>query len=1059
MFAYFTFFTYFALIFTAEKKIDSPSSSKTQPNYCNETDNVSPADYVDANLTYETVERLSLSLAEEIISIDAERSKEFERRSASKTRSLSSSKKVAQPVASSSLSKSHIRKLTYSNEKLDDKNQSMHTLRRVKSYGGFPKCDLERQPKNRAATTELELTSEPTSSPKTLVEAPKEQESKIEETKEPKIEKIKRGRGRPKKIIQKAQPPKPNLSKTPNLTVSAEESIKQKVEKSNETLEKSQQELAINDQAEVKETNIASTSEGNKATKMKADNEKDISKRTSAEICLTVDGADGLNNAKPCGNEVEEGTATWTASKDANESIEKLAAPEIEENYIHNQGKAGHDSRDEMDIANENKINATDISTKNINTLVEDNKNNKQETDRTDDDNMENVDKNTSQIMNPEANIEKSDKEVTADDVDKRLTPNSVKKTRRSANTSRKSENRSARRLLRADADSSGTAAPAKRRSSPRVTEKSPAAATKKVDKEKSKSHSSAKAPRKSKADSSVQNLRHEESVKKRPPHSSKSTTAKAKDNSTTDKKSRARKPKPKMEIPPPKQMQVNESNLASTMQSASLPADGDSNETKIIDIKQNSEKDIETTTSSDTHIQIDVKAIESSRDAALTKTLSDLELLTTLDLNENSTYSEQQPNIPDTPSIPINNTAEDQNDLYKSLDLDIVVNKQENLCEELVVAKQRAAVPRGLRDVLQEAGIERQHERAGSRARSTRSRVGTPIPPKSRRTRIKGTKSTEAPIKEQTNDKPETKSDHTATCSELPIEEQEKEIPNTNICESDANQNINADAVESTVATDESERPTLCNNIRHAIEKGYQVGDQCTPSTCSSNSSCRKLRILIKKPVPRSKINFGQLENAEHADAEFEDSTYPSDQSVCNDVEEKATEGEPLNSLTDVPDQVENSSQITEDQQLQPAEAEANINEEDSAVRDAKDKLTDQEAASMTQQHNEKDDAIEEEKIAAEERQHEIETPPESQQSEQEASPQLANLEEQQPQQSEQIAAEPVEQLGDEQQRATDNIDKLCATETTGVMEYVDKEQCTDTGSSNQTDASEPDG
>ncbi|XP_017867597.1 PREDICTED: nascent polypeptide-associated complex subunit alpha, muscle-specific form isoform X1 [Drosophila arizonae] len=683
---------------------------------------------------------------------------------------------------------------------------------------------------------------------------------------------------------------------------------------------------------------------------------------------------------------------------------------------------------------------------------------------------MEKVDKDATEIMNPEAYSEKSDKEVTADDVDKQLRSNSnvdlVKKKRRSENTSRRSESRNARRSRRSDADSSGTAAPAPRRSSPRVTEKSPAGGTQKADKEKSKSHSSAKPPKISKdiniVDPSSENLSHKKSAKVRPSHSSKSTTAKAKDNSTTHRKSRSAKSKPKIEISPPRQMETIESNLAAMMESVSLPSDGDSNEAKTIDIKQNSEKDIDTPTSSDTHIRIDGKTIESSREAALTQTLSDLELLTTLDLNENSTYSEQQPNIPDTPSIPSINTTEDQNDLYKSLDLDIVVNKQENLCEESVVAKQRAAVPRGLRDLLQAAGTERQHERAGSRARSTRSRVGTPIPPKSRKTRIKETKSSETPKKEQTNDKPETKSDNTATCSELPIEKQENEIPNLNI--SETSQNINDDAVEKAVATDQSEHPTVCNDIRYAIEKGNQACDQSTPSTCSSNSSCRKLRILIKKPVPRSKINFGQLENVEHADDELEDPTYPSDQSVCHDVGDKATEREPLKSLPEkitgedqlnLNDQAENSTQITVDQQKDPAAADTKISEEDSVPRDAKDKLTDQEAASMKQQHNEKDDAVEGEKIVAEERQLDMAI---SQQPEQEASSQLATPNEQQHQPSEQTASEPMEQSADEQQQATVNIDQLCATETTGVMEHVDEEECTDTGSSNQMDASEPD-
>ncbi|XP_064543739.1 titin isoform X2 [Drosophila montana] len=186
----------------AEEQFDGPSSSTGRRKSCNESEKTSRADYVDVNLTYETLERLSLSLAEQIINIDVERSKEFEKRSASKPRSTSNSKLVG-PTVGSSFSKSHVRKLTYSSENLDKLAPKKTELRRAKSDSAFPKRGHRQQPKTRAATTEEQNKCEPLSLPTLSNAETKEQEpkneSKIEKEAPTKPEKIKRKRGRPRK--------------------------------------------------------------------------------------------------------------------------------------------------------------------------------------------------------------------------------------------------------------------------------------------------------------------------------------------------------------------------------------------------------------------------------------------------------------------------------------------------------------------------------------------------------------------------------------------------------------------------------------------------------------------------------------------------------------------------------------------------------------------------------------------------------------------------------------------------------------------------------------------
>lgn len=110
---------------------------------------------IDDSLTLETLERMSLDLAEQIMEIDVERSYEFEKRSGSKPRSRSKSKQSADP--SSNLNQSHVRKLTYSSEQLDNWESERQQLRRAKSDSTFSKRKRGKGQKwrtNRAATTE-----------------------------------------------------------------------------------------------------------------------------------------------------------------------------------------------------------------------------------------------------------------------------------------------------------------------------------------------------------------------------------------------------------------------------------------------------------------------------------------------------------------------------------------------------------------------------------------------------------------------------------------------------------------------------------------------------------------------------------------------------------------------------------------------------------------------------------------------------------------------------------------------------------------------------------------
>ncbi|KAH8348844.1 hypothetical protein KR084_011822 [Drosophila pseudotakahashii] len=168
---------------------------------------------VDDNVTLETVERMSLDLAEQILEIDVERSYEFEKRSGSKTRSRSRSKIPADSESITQHGKSHVRKLTYSSERLDNSEPSGNKLRRSKSEN-FPKRGRPRsqkQRKSRAATTEE----------KTL------------NAREGEGEPVKKKRGRPRKYFPKEDTPK--VQAIENTTESLDKEIPLSVEASDAT--------------------------------------------------------------------------------------------------------------------------------------------------------------------------------------------------------------------------------------------------------------------------------------------------------------------------------------------------------------------------------------------------------------------------------------------------------------------------------------------------------------------------------------------------------------------------------------------------------------------------------------------------------------------------------------------------------------------------------------------------------------------------------------------------------------------------------------------------------
>ncbi|XP_043641507.1 titin isoform X2 [Drosophila teissieri] len=175
-----------------ERDLEPPEASSSAKSSASKASGSRKLFDVDDNVTLEAVERMSLDLAEKILEIDVERSHEFEKRSASKTRSTSKSKIPADPSTSQL---SHVRKLTYSSEKLDQSEPLGTQLRRSKSES-FPKRGRPRgqkQRKNRAATTEEKTSTAP----------------------DGEGEPVKRKRGRPRKNIPKEDPTTVETSKNP----------------------------------------------------------------------------------------------------------------------------------------------------------------------------------------------------------------------------------------------------------------------------------------------------------------------------------------------------------------------------------------------------------------------------------------------------------------------------------------------------------------------------------------------------------------------------------------------------------------------------------------------------------------------------------------------------------------------------------------------------------------------------------------------------------------------------------------------------------------------------
>lgn len=197
------FINAFALNITAKDQSDGPSSSASKRRLFVEPDNQPSADYVDINLTYEALERLSLNLEKQIMNIDTERSIEFEKRSASKPRSNSSSSKLPGSLIGSSLSVSHVRKLTYSNESLDKLSPFTNQIRRVKSDNALRRGP-GRPRKSRCATTEGSKMNKGLPNILALQNVPTQcKHSKPKETSQNlnDLNKIPKKRGRPRKNI------------------------------------------------------------------------------------------------------------------------------------------------------------------------------------------------------------------------------------------------------------------------------------------------------------------------------------------------------------------------------------------------------------------------------------------------------------------------------------------------------------------------------------------------------------------------------------------------------------------------------------------------------------------------------------------------------------------------------------------------------------------------------------------------------------------------------------------------------------------------------------------
>ncbi|XP_046865730.1 LOW QUALITY PROTEIN: titin [Drosophila willistoni] len=181
-----------------------------------------PYDLNDS-LTLESVQRMSLDLAEQIMQIDNERTIEYERHSGSKGRSVRSRSNMSDDHPSTSNSKSsalahrHVRKLTYSNDQLDKcVPLKANELRRTQSDSAFPKRDSrgrlnkKRQSSSVATdqsnSTEVATSSVPTETP------------------------IKRKRGRPRKMKPQGIEIKSSETKPENNTETELELTKENIQ-------------------------------------------------------------------------------------------------------------------------------------------------------------------------------------------------------------------------------------------------------------------------------------------------------------------------------------------------------------------------------------------------------------------------------------------------------------------------------------------------------------------------------------------------------------------------------------------------------------------------------------------------------------------------------------------------------------------------------------------------------------------------------------------------------------------------------------------------------------
>lgn len=214
-----TFVTFSAFCFAAsdkeankkERDLEPPEASSSAKSSASKASGSRKLYDVANNATLEAVERMSLDLAEQIMEIDVERSYEFEKRSASKSRSLSRSKI---PADSSTSQLGHVRKLTYSSERLDQPEPLGTQLRRSKSESlpkrGRPRGQKQR--KNRGATME----------------------EKSANCRDGEGEPVKRKRGRPRKIIPKEEA---KTAKTENTIESLNTNVPLSIDTSKENSE------------------------------------------------------------------------------------------------------------------------------------------------------------------------------------------------------------------------------------------------------------------------------------------------------------------------------------------------------------------------------------------------------------------------------------------------------------------------------------------------------------------------------------------------------------------------------------------------------------------------------------------------------------------------------------------------------------------------------------------------------------------------------------------------------------------------------------------------------